>query len=102
VTSLVVNVRHAKCDIYVGRPSEWGNPFTHRAEAGHNPAGLASFLVATRAEAIARYEEWLLSQPVLLARLPELRGRVLGCWCAPLPCHAEVLVRYANAWPWRA
>ena len=28
----------------------------------------------------------------LLAALPELQGKVLGCWCAPLPCHGDVLV----------
>ena len=27
----------------------------------------------------------------------ELRGRVLGCFCAPLPCHADVLAEVANA-----
>jgi hypothetical protein len=90
---LVVNVRHARCDVYVGRPSDFGNPFSHDTDT------LARWRVATRAEAIARYEEWLLAQPALLVRLPELRGRVLGCWCAPLPCHAAVLARYANATP---
>ena len=29
----------------------------------------------------------LCGQPKLLAALPELRGRDLVCWCAPLPCH---------------
>lgn len=87
---LVVNVRHALCDVYVGRPSDWGNPYSHENDT------LARWRVASRAEAIARYEEWLLAKPALLARLPELRGRVLGCWCHPLPCHAMVLARYAN------
>lgn len=25
----------------------------------------------------------------------ELKGRALGCWCAPLACHADVLLEYA-------
>ncbi|MGY0465551.1 DUF4326 domain-containing protein [Kitasatospora sp. cg17-2] len=31
----------------------------------------------------------------LLAR-PELRGHRLACWCAPLPCHADVLADLAD------
>ena len=26
-------------------------------------------------------------------RLAELDGKTLGCWCAPNPCHGDVLVR---------
>lgn len=92
-TRLVVNVRSgARYDVYVGRGhgSIWGNPY------GHKDDTLAQFRVATRQEAIEKYEAWLLEQPELLARLPELRGRVLACWCWPLKCHAEVLAHYAN------
>jgi hypothetical protein len=31
-----------------------------------------------------------------MAALPELKGRVLGCWCAPLACHGDVLAQLAN------
>lgn len=27
----------------------------------------------------------------------ELKGKDLVCWCAPLPCHADVLLELANA-----
>jgi hypothetical protein len=27
-----------------------------------------------------------------MAALPELAGKHLVCWCAPLKCHAEVLI----------
>jgi hypothetical protein len=46
---------------------------------------------------IERHERWLLTQPALLAALPELAGRTLGCWCAPRACHGDVLARLANA-----
>lgn len=88
---LVVHVRN-RHDVYVGRPSKWGNPFTHLATDT-----LATYRVATRAEAIAMYEQWLRGRPDLMAALGELRGKTLGCWCAPLPCHAEVLAVLANA-----
>jgi hypothetical protein len=50
----------------------------------------------TRDDVIAKYEVWFMSQPALLARLPELRGRHLVCWCPPLRCHGDVLQRLAN------
>jgi len=64
-------------------PSKWGNPFV----VGRDGA---------RGECIALYERWLLENRELMAALPELRGKVLGCWCAPRPCHADLLVRLAN------
>lgn len=34
---------------------------------------------------------------IINARLPELRGHDLCCWCQPgEPCHADVLIRMAN------
>jgi hypothetical protein len=47
-------------------------------------------------ECIKLYERWLLENEELMAALDELRGLVLGCWCAPRPCHDDVLVRLAN------
>lgn len=73
----------AEHDVYVGRPSKWGNPF-HVGKDG------------TREQVIARYRTYLEGQPGLLAQLPKLRGKVLACWCAPLPCHADVLLSLAN------
>lgn len=80
--------------VYVGRPSIWGNPFSHVKLDTISP----EFQVATREEAIARYEEWLLNQPNLMARLHFLRGKDLVCSCHPLPCHAEVLLKLANVY----
>lgn len=76
--------------VYIGRAdrfgrwsaSEWGNPFTS----------------GTHAERVARYRgEHLPTRPDLLARLPELKGKALACWCAPLACHGDVLAELANA-----
>ncbi|AWN25240.1 MULTISPECIES: DUF4326 domain-containing protein [unclassified Streptomyces] len=51
----------------------------------------------TRAEVLAKYRAYLLERPDLLALLPELRGRRLGCWCLPEPCHAQVIAEIADA-----
>jgi hypothetical protein len=96
----VVNCRHEPHDVYVGRGAGknhiWGNPFSHLEKSAAGP----EFLVGSRAEAIERYETWLLAQPELVARArDELRGKVLGCWCSPKACHGNVLARVANDWP---
>lgn len=84
-TTTVVNVRYNPYDIYIGRGSAgrrssvWGNPF-HIGKDG------------SREEVIAKYRVYLLSRPDLLARLPELRGKRLGCFCKPLLCHGDVLL----------
>lgn len=80
----VVHCKREPYDVYIGRPSKWGNPFVVDQDG-------------TRAEVIEKYERWLSTMPELLAELDELRGQVLGCWCAPLPCHGDVLARLANA-----
>lgn len=79
--------------VYVGRPSKFGNPFTHVASGT-----LAKFVVKNRDEAVDQYEQWLLSQPELVAQVKvELKGKDLVCWCAPQRCHADVLMKIANS-----
>jgi Domain of unknown function (DUF4326) len=80
-------------DVYIGRPSDWGNPYSHLEKSA------AQFKVETREEAIEKYREWIKTQPELLARLPELKGKSLGCWCKPFACHGDVLASMADALP---
>lgn len=87
----VVHCKKERFDVYIGRPSIWGNPFTHL-----KGRTAAKFQVNSREEAIEKYEEWLKQQPELMARLHELKGKVLGCWCHPQSCHGDVLVRLSN------
>lgn len=77
--------------VMVDRSSIWGNPFSHKMGT------LAKYRVGTREEAIARYDEWLSAQPQLLAQLPTLRGKVLGCHCLPMRCHALCIARRVHA-----
>lgn len=86
----VVNIRlGAAYDVYIGRrtrarpTSPWANPFRI------GPDG-------DRSAVLARYRAWLATRPDLLARLPDLAGRVLGCWCVPEPCHGDILATLAD------
>ena len=86
----VVHCKKEPYDVYIGRPSKWGNPFSHKTGTK------AQFKVDTREQAILAYEDWLGKQPDLLEALPELEGKILGCWCKPLACHGDVLAAYAE------
>lgn len=80
---LVVHCKKSKYDVYVGRGSKWGNPFVIGKDG-------------TRKEVIKKYKKWLLNNPSLLKDLPELKGKILGCWCFPKECHGDILAELAN------
>lgn len=86
----VINLKQ-ECDfdVYIGRPSKWGNPYTHR----DNGNVLAKYVVNSRDEAIDAYYEYITrgEGKHLLDDLGELRGKRLGCWCKPERCHGDVL-----------
>jgi hypothetical protein len=79
----VVHCKREPYDVYIGRPGPWGNLYAIGRDGG-------------RDQVIAAYERYLLSRPDLMTRLGELRGHVLGCWCAPQACHGDVLARHAD------
>jgi hypothetical protein len=79
-----VHCKRERHHVYIGRPSKWGNPFVVDRDGA-------------RGECIELYELWVRENAELMATLDELRGLVLGCWCAPRGCHGDVLVRLANA-----
>lgn len=90
----VVHCKKEAYDVYIGRPSKWGNPFTHKIFTKYGET-----LVENRALAIKAYEEWITKGEgrYLLADLHELVGKTLGCWCKPNACHGDVLVKLASA-----
>lgn len=90
----VVNIKNNEpYDVYIGRGSKYGNPFTHLQHLGGN-----LIIVDSREEAISRYKEWILEQPELisLAKI-ELKNKILACYCKPLPCHGDILLEIANS-----
>lgn len=69
--------------VRVDRQSEWGNPFKLDRDGD-------------RATVIAKYRDHFLPHTGLVNQLGQLRGKALGCWCAPEPCHGDVLAREAE------
>lgn len=79
-----VGKRTTDTQIYVGRRTKWGNPFKI-GEAG------------TREEVIEKYRAYIMAILFLDPEFLEpLRGKNLVCWCAPLACHADILLELAN------
>ena len=80
----VLNSRITSKGIYIGRPSKWGNPFVIGPDGNRN-------------DVVKKFEEYLMSNPALMeAAKQELKGKDLVCYCAPLPCHGDILSRIAN------
>jgi hypothetical protein len=87
-TSVVHNL-HDDFDVYIGREvpkhdirgSKWGNPFIMLDESD-----------TERERVVEAYRDWIVTQPELMSCLEDLRGKRLGCWCAPRRCHGDVLV----------
>lgn len=82
---------------YIGRGSPLGNPFSHMENTK------ARYKVETREQAIEAYARWLLeqiqanNQSIIdemdrLAHIAMDEGKlVLRCYCAPKPCHGDVI-----------
>lgn len=77
----VVHCKKDPYDVYIGRPSKWGNPFEMKDQSANE-----------RYRVIEQYREWIKTQPELLNSLHELEGKTLGCWCSPKRCHGDILV----------
>jgi hypothetical protein len=100
VPTTVVNLKGHRDDpayddvVYVGRAMHrggWhldGSPLACPFRPG--PDG-------SREEVVAKFRVHLLGRPELLALARSLRGKRLGCWCAPLPCHADVIAEVAES-----
>lgn len=97
----VVHAKNYNHDVYIGRPSKWGNPYSHKEGT------LAKYKVLTRQEAISGYVNHLI-ETGLMNEIKELKGKILGCWCCKTPsdgleksfvCHGQVIARILNTPP---
>ena len=94
---VIVNKYKEDYDIYIGRGSKWGNPFRLGVDG-------------TRKEVIDKHMAWLnewlqnkkeiiidgYSNRWVIEHLGELNGEVLACFCKPLPCHGDNLIKLLN------
>jgi Domain of unknown function (DUF4326) len=97
MTTRVVHLKRQKgevvvgCDVYIGRAcnrggwnlkqSIWSNPFSVKKYGRAKSIELYRNHIKTRLQGELELREALYT----------LRGKTLGCWCAPEACHGDVL-----------
>ena len=89
----VINIRHGRAVlkepdvVRIDRATKWGNPFVIGRDGD-------------RARVIAKYRArlWreIRADHIGLDELAALLGKRLMCWCAPEPCHGDVLAEAAR------
>ncbi len=82
----VVNLKMGSYDAYIGRGSPFGNPFKIGKDGD-------------RDEVIRKFRLYFkerLKDSTFKSMILALRGKRLGCYCAPLACHGDVIVAYLN------
>ncbi len=77
------------CDVYIGRQQCQGG-WRLKKSIWANPYNLKEYTIG---ESLRKYEKDVRKNTELVRRLPELEGKVLGCWCKPNPCHGDVLLK---------
>jgi len=82
----LVNKDNEWCDVYIGRGSKFGNPYIIGKDG-------------TREEVIEKYRDWFnkkIKKPRFRKEVLKLRGKKLGCYCAPKACHGDVIIEWLN------
>ena len=77
----IVHCKKSKYDIYIGRPTVYGNPFIIGKDGN-------------REEVIRKFEEHARNNQSLLHFISLLhKDAILGCWCAPEKCHGDIIIK---------
>jgi hypothetical protein len=75
-------------DVYIGRPTIYGNPFTIGKDG-------------TRDDVVEKYKtffiEKILNDNDFKNKILTLKGKRLGCFCKPLKCHGDIICEYLNS-----
>lgn len=92
----VVNKYKEDYDVYIGRGSKWGNPYTLNPDK----SGFETISCTGLEVCIDQYGDHLWEMikdgRVTIDELIALDGKRLGCFCKPKPCHGDVIVRAVN------
>lgn len=82
-----VNMKHEAHDVRIDRKTKWGNPFVMGRDGDRDTV-------------CEKYRHWLHNEiragRVTLEDLAALKGKRLGCHCAPRRCHGDTLSAAAD------
>ena len=83
--TIIVHCKKDKYDVYIGRPTDFGNPFSIGKDG-------------TREEVIEKYKQYfydrLKSDKIFKFKIKRLKNKILACWCSPLACHGDIIAEY--------
>lgn len=92
----LVHQKKASFEVNIGRPSKWGNPYSHLENS------IAKYKVSNVEEAVQKHREWFFygEGKHLWNDLHELDGKVMGCWCNTdfSACHGENYLEALRMW----
>ena len=88
----VVNMKYEAYDVYIGRAGRgqdgyFGNPFILQVGESRG-SSLDKYRVY--------FHERLTTDSEFRKRILELKGKTLGCFCKPYPCHGDIIAEYLN------
>lgn len=95
MVTTVVNLRTDEYDVYIGRAGRgqdgyFGNPYKIGPERD-------------RGSTLNSFREYfyyrITCNPDFKRRVHELKGKRLGCFCKPHPCHGDIIAEYLNNLP---
>jgi hypothetical protein len=87
MSTTVVNVKSSKYDVMADRSTIFGNPY-HIGKDG------------SREEVIGLHKLYFYKRvavdPEFLKAVLSLKGKIVGCWCKPLPCHVDTIAEFVD------
>ena len=96
----VVHCKKDKYDVYVGRPTFWGNPWTHKDNT------TADFNVCSSGDAVQCFKDWLYGtkftdilqdkRQKIIDNIHTLQNKTIACWCSPESCHRDILLEFLS------
>ncbi len=83
----VVHCKKEQFDVYIGRPSIYGNPFVVGRDG-------------KQGECVEKYREYFLERTKndtkFLSDVRKLKGMTIACWCKPKACHGDVIAEFLD------
>lgn len=95
LTTVVNKYKVVHWDIDIGRPGPYQNRYTHKPSKFRNTIRVNSRMEAIRLfrlEKMRMIQKGGKAKAEVIRQCWELKGKVLGCYCKPLPCHGDVWV----------
>jgi len=81
----VVHCKKEKYDVYIGRPSIFGNPFTIGKDGDREKViNLFRSYFYNRLDYDIDFK----------TEVEKLKGKILACWCKPEACHGDIIIEY--------